>query len=83
MARTNRITEAMTAAFQEGFTNPNAPLTPGEERLIRRAGPRFVYVDDLVESAEQVGPVDAGEIQHVPFVDDGNADIVDAEIIED
>lgn len=73
-----RPTKAMKDAFREGVEHPNAPLTPGEQRLIyRQVGPRIVFSDDLpVEPAA----IDVGEITHSPCADDG--EITDAEIIE-
>lgn len=73
-----RPTKAMNDAFKEGFEHPNAPLTPGEQRLIyHQVGPRIVFGDDL--PAEPV-VIDVGEITHSPCPDDG--EITDAEIIE-
>lgn len=76
--RRGRITRQMTEAFEEGFKNPNAPLTPGEQRLLyqqrARAGPQILFVE------ERPATQHIGEITHRPCAD--GVDIVDAEIVE-
>jgi hypothetical protein len=79
------VTKAMRDAFQAGFTDPGAPLTPGEERLLRhRVGPRIVFMDDVVEENPSV--IHVGELRHQPYDGDEDIideDIIDAEIVED